>query len=224
MRLHRQTVSQEHPGVAGSSAGRADRRLGPPDRPRAGPDSNRCPAEVSGVELGLLHRQSQAGTGLPWGGGFSTGHQGGARLGHRFARARRRDALMRIAELSLYAIRLPLRRPIKHASAQRQSSDNLLVCCRLSDGTVGWGEGVPRSYVTGETIHGAFEQWAASDLISQLQTDCTGWPDVVSLCQQFSLAETVEDPRGGYGNALRCAIELSLLDAFGRLIRQPVSE
>lgn len=130
---------------------------------------------------------------------------------------------MRISELSLHAIRLPLRRSIRHASAERQSSENLLVCCRLADGTTGWGEGVPRSYVTGESIEGAFEQWSATDLLAQLDRDCSDWPDVVSLCEQFELAQTVEDPRGGYGNALRCAIELSLLDAFGRLLGQPVS-
>jgi L-Ala-D/L-Glu epimerase len=32
-----------------------------------------------------------------------------------------------------------------------------------------------------------------------------------------------DDPRGCYGNALRCAVELSVLDAFGRVIGEPVS-
>lgn len=130
---------------------------------------------------------------------------------------------MRVAGLTLYAVRLPLRRPVRHASAQRQTSENLFVCCRLADGTTGWGEGVPRTYVTGESIEGAFEQWSASELLAQCDRDCTGWPDVVSLCQRLRLAETVQDPRGAHGNALRCAIELSILDAFGRLIEQPVS-
>ena len=32
-----------------------------------------------------------------------------------------------------------------------------------------------------------------------------------------------DDPRGCYGNALRCAVELSIFDAFGRLFGEPVS-
>ena len=128
---------------------------------------------------------------------------------------------MRIAQLTLYAIRLPLRRSVRHASAERQASENLLVRCRLADGTTGWGEGVPRSYVTGETVEGARTQWAATDPLSQCERDCTGWPDVVSLCQRIELAETAADPRGAHGNALRCAIELSVLDAFGQCFHEP---
>ena len=32
-----------------------------------------------------------------------------------------------------------------------------------------------------------------------------------------------DDARGCYGNALRCAVELSILDAYGRLLGGPVS-
>lgn len=36
-------------------------------------------------------------------------------------------------------------------------SENLLIGCALEDGTVGWGEGVPRNYVTGESVSGALQ-------------------------------------------------------------------
>jgi muconate cycloisomerase len=45
----------------------------------------------------------------------------------------------------------------------------------------------------------------------------------VTLCQRFEPAHVCEDPRGCYGNALRCAVELSILDAFGRLFDEPLS-
>ena len=130
---------------------------------------------------------------------------------------------MQIAELTAYEVRLPLRREIKHASATRESSDNLLICCRLHDGTLGWGEGVPRDYVTGETVAGAFEQLAASPLSEQLSADCGDWPGVLAMCDRFQPAAMKDDPRGCYGNALRCAVELSILDAFGKRFHQPVS-
>lgn len=130
---------------------------------------------------------------------------------------------MRVEKMTLHAVRLKLKKMIRHASYQRQESENLFVCCRLNDGTTGWGEGVPRTYVTGESVDGAFSQWTATDLEPQFERDCSGWPDVVSICENLKLAQTVDDPRGSYGNTLRCAIELSILDAFGKVMNQPVS-
>ena len=99
----------------------------------------------------------------------------------------------------------------------------MLVRCELADGTTGWGEGVPRSYVTGETPDGCLAQLAATPLAEQLAADCSSWPDVIELCERFQPALDRDDPRGCYGNALRCAVELSILDAFGQLFGEPVS-
>ena len=87
----------------------------------------------------------------------------------------------------------------------------------------GWGEGVPRSYVTGETPAGCLAQLAARRWPSSLRPIAIRWPDVVRLCERFAPAVDRDDPRGCYGNALRCAVELSILDAFGRLFGEPVS-
>ena len=130
---------------------------------------------------------------------------------------------MRIRFFTVYLIRLPFKRPFAHASITRQESENVLVCCRLVDGTEGWGEGVPRSYVTGETPAGCFAQLAATNFFEQFAMDCESWLDVIRLCDGFKLASVGDDPRGSYGNALRCAIETSILDAYGRLFGQPVS-
>jgi L-Ala-D/L-Glu epimerase len=131
---------------------------------------------------------------------------------------------MRIAELTAWIIHVPLRREIKHASATRRESENLLVRCRLEDGTEGWGEGVPRAYVTGETAEGALEQLSATPLGDQLGRPCGSWPDVIELCSAFQPRCDKEDPRDHHSNALRCAVELSMLDAYGRLFGQPVRE
>jgi L-Ala-D/L-Glu epimerase len=130
---------------------------------------------------------------------------------------------MRIRQLTAYVVRLPLKRVFVHASAARQESENVLVRCELSDGTVGWGEGVPRSYVTGETPEGCVAQLAATPLADQLAAECGAWPDVLCLCDSFSPPVERDDSRGCYGNALRCAVELSILDAFGRLFGEPLS-
>jgi L-alanine-DL-glutamate epimerase-like enolase superfamily enzyme len=130
---------------------------------------------------------------------------------------------MRLSELSVMIVRLPLRKEFKHASFTRKWSDNLIVRCRLADGTIGWGEGVPRPYVTGETPEGAMEQLAATDLCSQLGRDCHCWSDVIELCDNYHPNVSQDDPRGCLANAHRCAVELSILDAFGKLFQSPLS-
>ena len=68
---------------------------------------------------------------------------------------------MRVAGLVAYHVKIPLKRPIRHASFTREENDALIVACRLDDGTEGWGEGLPREYVTGETIGSALQQLQA---------------------------------------------------------------
>jgi len=130
---------------------------------------------------------------------------------------------VQVRELTIYRLCLPLKRPIRHASFQRSDSENILVSCTLSDGTVGWGEGVPRTYVTGESVSGAVKQLSVAGIDRQLTQDCTDWSDVIAMCLAIQLPPPHEDPRGCYGNALRCAVELSILDAFGKMWDQPMS-
>ena len=131
--------------------------------------------------------------------------------------------VVRIRELTIYRLLMPLQRKIRHASYSRSSSENILVMCTLVDGTRGWGEGVPREYVTGETVPGSLQQLADAAIDEQLQADCDNWDDVIRLCQGLQLPRPENDKRGCYGNALRCAVELSVLDAFGKLFEEPVS-
>jgi L-Ala-D/L-Glu epimerase len=130
---------------------------------------------------------------------------------------------MRIRQLTARVVRLPLKRTFSHASATRRESENVLIECTLANGTTGWGEGVPRSYVTGETPAGCVEQLAQTLIGEQLSADGNSWADVVRLCEQFEPAQICDDARGCYGNALRCAVELSILDAYGNLFDEPLS-
>ena len=125
--------------------------------------------------------------------------------------------------IDLYHVRLPLRKSIRHASYERSHSDNLVVRVTLKDGTTGHGEGVPREYVTGETIGSTFAALSGFDLGRAIgaPTDLAG---VVRVLENLVLPETEADPRGMAGNAARCALELALLDAYGRRFGASVGE
>jgi L-alanine-DL-glutamate epimerase-like enolase superfamily enzyme len=60
-----------------------------------------------------------------------------------------------VSHIDVLTVELPFRFSFGHALAERSSSTNVLVRLALADGSVGWGEGVPREYVTGETVDGA---------------------------------------------------------------------
>jgi muconate cycloisomerase len=129
---------------------------------------------------------------------------------------------VKIVALTAWHIRIPLRKPIRHASHRRSQTDNLLVRCVLEDGTEGHGEGVPRDYVTGETVDSALELLRTSDLAAQMES-CPDFPRAVALAERLRLAAVPGDDRGCQGNAARCALELAVLDAYGRRFGAPLS-
>lgn len=130
---------------------------------------------------------------------------------------------MRVTEITAYHVRIPLRKPVRHASHARTDTESLVVRCRLENGVVGWGEGLPREYVTGETIDDAWKLLQTTDLPRQLGGTWTGIPDALGAVDQFQLTRPAVDDRDCFGNSVRCAIELSVLDAVCRTEQQPLS-
>ena len=130
---------------------------------------------------------------------------------------------MRIREITAYRAHVPLKNTIRHASHTRDASDSLIVCCRFEDGTCGWGEGLPRPYVTGETIETALAQLRETDLAAQLGGRIEGLADAVDRARRLRIAAPSHAARDCFGNAARCAVELSLLDAVARRVCVPLS-
>ena len=84
---------------------------------------------------------------------------------------------MRIAEIGLHRLRVPLRQAFTHAAGSRSESEIVLVELGDDAGLRGWGEVLPRPYVTGETldavldVHGPriAERWLAHDFGERLE-------------------------------------------------------
>jgi muconate cycloisomerase len=128
---------------------------------------------------------------------------------------------MRVKEITAWQVRIPLKKPIQHASHTRTETDNLIVRVVLDDRTEGFGEGVPREYVTGENIDSTLALLARSELPEQLE-DCPSFHSALTSVERLRLAPIANDERGCQGNAARCAIELALLDAFGCHFKHPL--
>ena len=97
--------------------------------------------------------------------------------------------------IDLHHVAVPLKGTIRHASHERATSDSLVVRVTLEGGQVGYGEGVPRPYVTGETIDSTFAALSALDVARHLG-EPRDFAGVVRRLDALVLPETAADPRG----------------------------
>jgi muconate cycloisomerase len=128
---------------------------------------------------------------------------------------------MTISSLKLFRVAVPLKKVVRHASFERSVSENLVTRVTLDDGTIGYGEGVPRPYVTGETLESAFATLQAHDW-ARLVGRPSDYGELIGRLANLKLPENETDPRGMAGNAARCSLELALLDAYGRRFGESV--
>ena len=123
--------------------------------------------------------------------------------------------------IDVWRIRVRLRKPFRHASAERRTTDN--VVARVScDGLEGWGEGVPRSYVTGEDAAGACA--FARELAGRVVDLARGWSfEDLGDAVRF-VREHVSPPSDDHAtHAARSAVETAFLDFACRRLGAPLS-
>ena len=119
-----------------------------------------------------------------------------------------------VTRIEVLTADLPFRFSFGHALAERRSSTNVFVRLSLDDGSVGWGEGVPRDYVTGETVEGTVEA-LTQHLAPALLGATIARPEDVPAVMERAVEATAPAAEGGLRQAATCALELSLLDACG---------
>jgi muconate cycloisomerase len=123
----------------------------------------------------------------------------------------------RIIGIDLFELDLPFRHAFRHAAAERVCSDSLLVRFVTDGGHVGYGEALPRAYVTGETREAAFDLLVQQILPRILGTRFESFDDVHDFlvrCDGKAPPAWV-DARTAQ-TAAWCAVDLALLDAYGR--------
>ena len=122
---------------------------------------------------------------------------------------------MRIVRISVFTFPVPFKVVFRHASASRDRAENLIVAAYAEDDTVGYGEGCPRDYVTGETTASGldFVRRHADSLIAE-------------VCDMADLRAWIVDHADDIDRnpAAFCAVETALLDLFGRLSGKCIEE
>jgi L-alanine-DL-glutamate epimerase-like enolase superfamily enzyme len=128
---------------------------------------------------------------------------------------------MKLTALTVYALRIPFVAAFRHSVCERTWCDSVVVRVQTDTGVEGFGEGVARDYVTGETVERVVEH-----LTGRLWPALAGreLPELSGEADLAALAAWIPEPAVPgvlADHASRAALELALVDA--RLRTQAVS-
>jgi muconate cycloisomerase len=125
------------------------------------------------------------------------------------------DKAKRIESVTIYRLRIPFHQVFSHALHSREESDAVIVKVKDSDGRSGFGESLPRSYVTGETTDTMIAR-IRDHLAPKILREnfAPGWETMEYL--ESVLPDWTKNDDGKAKvvawNAAFCAVELALLD------------
>lgn len=119
---------------------------------------------------------------------------------------------MRIASAAVYALNIPFVDAFRHSSANRAHSDAIVVKLVTEAGQAGYGEALPRPYVTGETQQSCLDALRQRWLPVLLNVDLSE----VASGDLLAGVSRLLDGCGIPGNAARGAMELALFDCLLR--------
>jgi len=110
------------------------------------------------------------------------------------------------------SLELPFKQSFAHATATRSCTESIVVKAEAANGMIGFGEGCPRKYVTGETIQTAMKFF---DSHREAWEQFRGLEDLKAWASTNS-KQVNENP------AAWCAVELALLDRWGNEYGQSI--
>lgn len=120
-----------------------------------------------------------------------------------------------IAAIDYCELNTPFRHVFRHSSAARDKASALWVKVTDVGGVVGYGEGCPRDYVTGETVPGA---------IGFVERHRASIAAAVSDLKSLKAWMTQHAEEIDQNPAAWCALELALLDMLSRRAGVPIEE
>ena len=122
---------------------------------------------------------------------------------------------MRISTVELRHVRVPFKGPFQHARAGRARADAVIVTLRSDAGRAGYGEIVPRPYVTGESIEDVLSRTGPRMADRLCGTSFSSQEEAVKWCREGPDVSEL---------ALFGGFELALLDLAGRTFGFSVGE
>ena len=133
---------------------------------------------------------------------------------------------MKIVSAHLYALHLPFKMPFSHKLMTRSYSDSIIVKLTAESGESGFGEGIPRPYVTGETVSSCLDHMRTVllPLLEQHDLSELSLNEPMTLLSEIGtmLPDSGKDAVIAF-NASKAAVEIALIDLLlkqhGRSLR-----
>ena len=123
---------------------------------------------------------------------------------------------MKIASACIYVLNVPFVQSFRHSLYERDHADSIVVKLTADCGVSGFGEGVPRPYVTGETQDESV-RYIRNELLPRIM--CSN-PGEINTGSALSLVNELLGARDSESrivwNASRCAVELAMVDCCFR--------
>lgn len=123
---------------------------------------------------------------------------------------------MKIRNIECFKVNLPFKKKFEISHKSREYSESVFVKVSLVNGEIGWGESLPRDYVTGETQESVIKALQEKYIPFVLKWDIKDFDMLVCKLKKLSTKRET--------NCALCAIELALLDAYGKYFKKSVSE
>ncbi len=117
---------------------------------------------------------------------------------------------MIVKQVDIWHLKLPFHYPFKHTLATHAGSENLVVKITADNGSIGYGEGVPRAFVTGESLTGALSFLTKTLGPKVLDASFSSPEEVV-----HGMTRVKGDMEADRFPGAWCALEMALLDAAG---------
>ena len=127
--------------------------------------------------------------------------------------------MMLVRKLDIWRLKLAFQLPVKHNLKTHTGSENIVVKVTTAGGLSGYGEGIPRDFVTGETMAESLK-FLEGTLAPAFMNRSFETPQALKA----ALAESWLDPKAAACPGAFCALECALLDAGGKTWNLPVAD
>ncbi len=139
--------------------------------------------------------------------------------------AKQENLTRRIEAMTIYRLRIPFHQAFRHAAQSREESDAVIVRIEDGAGQSGYGEALPRPYVTGETTASMIahiQKRLAPTIFAHSWT--AGWPTFDRLNSIHADWTRSDNGTVIAWNSAFCAIELALLDWSLRILHGSLAD
>jgi len=121
-----------------------------------------------------------------------------------------------IQKIHIYQLQIPFQLQIAHNLATRSTGESIVAVVEDINDILGYGEGTPREYVTGETVPASYD--AAELLAFQvLEINNNSNSNIINVLKKVGSTELAESHPAAW-----CAIETACLDLLGKISDVPL--